>query len=168
MSNFINIITEWPLIVQGALGSGLFWLVLLVGQKASAYFSKKLSTYSVARREHYLNREWQKFTGLQAHYDGNKELASSFMVGLIYQSLRSIFTGLIWLALGLTFNSVIPVLGVVGFIGCIYYMFEGLSAVQRVSKENTPAENLVEIEAELKKIQLNKSSKKDAVTGASS
>ncbi|GAW97997.1 hypothetical protein MTCD1_03655 [Colwellia marinimaniae] len=33
VSDIVNAVLEWPLIIQGALGSGLFWLLLLLGQK---------------------------------------------------------------------------------------------------------------------------------------
>jgi hypothetical protein len=34
MTELIDTILKWPIIVQGALGSGLFWLVLFMGQKS--------------------------------------------------------------------------------------------------------------------------------------
>ncbi|WP_024594258.1 MULTISPECIES: hypothetical protein [unclassified Pseudoalteromonas] len=33
MSELMDAVMKWPIIVQGALGSGLFWIILLLGQK---------------------------------------------------------------------------------------------------------------------------------------
>ena len=45
MTESINLVKAWPVIIQGALGSALFWILLVVAQRAfnftSEYFSKR-------------------------------------------------------------------------------------------------------------------------------
>ncbi len=50
----------------------------------------------------------------------------------------------------------LPVLGIVGFAGCLYYMFKGLATVQEDDKSSTPTEKIDEIDRRLKEIELNK------------
>ena len=38
----IKTITDWPVIVQGALGSALFWLVFEIGQRGTRALVKRL------------------------------------------------------------------------------------------------------------------------------
>jgi hypothetical protein len=40
----VNKILEWPVIVQGALGSLLFWLVLTLGQRIIHFGVKKIKS----------------------------------------------------------------------------------------------------------------------------
>ena len=161
MEELVKIVSDWPLIIQGALGSGLFWLILLIGQKVSAKLANAFSSYSSKAKEEQLNIQWQKYAGLKAHYDGDKQLSTNFQVGLLYQASRSFFTGLIWFALGLIFNSFIPILGIVGYLGFIFYLFKSLGCVQRIDKSLAPEEKLTEISEQLKKIQLNKQRQSD-------
>lgn len=156
VSELINSILTWPLIVQGALGSGLFWLVLLVGQKLTTLSGQIISRRSVDNEINYLKNLRDKYIGLKAHHNKNIQVANYIATGFIYKSLRSLFKGLIWLALGLIFGSIIPVLGVVGFIGCLYHMFKGLAMVQEVDKSIPPAERIKEIDERLEQLEPNK------------
>jgi hypothetical protein len=155
----IEVILEWPVIVQGGLGSALFALIFFIGQKITALAANSVSSYSVKAKEEQLNILWQQYAGLKAFLDGDKQQSSSYMIGLIYQAIRFLFTGLIWLSLGLMLNSFIPTLEIVGFMGFIYYMFKGLNCVQKVDKTVDPSEKMSEISIQLKELQLNKSSK---------
>lgn len=156
MEKLVLIVSDWPLIVQGALGSGLFWLILLVGQKVSSKIADSFSSYSSKAKEEQLNIQWQKYSGLKAHCDGDKQLSTNFQVGLLYQASRPFFTGLIWFSLGLIFNSIIPILGIVGYLGFIYYLFKSLGCVQRIDTTSDPSKKIAEISGQLKEIRLNK------------
>jgi hypothetical protein len=50
MEQVVEIILAWPAIVQGALGSGLFWLILLLGQKSSSVSTSKYLRFSNKQR----------------------------------------------------------------------------------------------------------------------
>ncbi|WP_444930958.1 hypothetical protein ACJJIF_04015 [Microbulbifer sp. SSSA002] len=168
MSDILTIIIEWPLIIQGALGSGLFWLVLLLGQKITFLSSRIISQRSEKNEIHYLKTLRDKYIGLKAHQDKNIPFANYVITGSIYKSLRSLYKGLIWLALGLCFGSVIPVLGVVGFMGCIYHMFKGLSVVQAIDTSASPSEKIAEINERISELEPNKSSNTDGENAAGS
>lgn len=166
MSDIIKSILAWPLIVQGALGSGLFWLVLLIGQKATALSGRVISQRSIGNQINHLKNQRDKYIGLKAHRNKNIQAANYIATGFIYKSLRSLFTGLIWLSLGLIFGSVIPVLGMVGFIGCIYHMFNGLALVQEVDKSISPAEKIRQIDEQLEKLEPKKQNQSAASEAA--
>jgi hypothetical protein len=168
LNTFIQTILEWPVIVQGSLGSALFALIFFIGQKFTTFTASTVSSYSSKTKEDQLNILWQQYAGLKAFRDGDKQKSGNFQIGLIYQAMRSLFTGLIWLALGLIFSSFIPTLGVVGFIGFLYHMFQGLNCVQKIDKNIDPTEKMSEIAAQLKELKLNNSSKGTPKNGAHS
>lgn len=156
METIINTISDWPVIIQGALGSALFALILFIGQKITIFTGNVLSSYSSNAKEEKLNLQWQKYSGLKAFLDGDKNLSTQLQVGLLYQASRSLITGLIWLGLGLIFSNFINTLGIVGYIGFIYYLFKALSCVQKVDRTIPPQERLKEIEEQLTALKLNK------------
>lgn len=168
MSDIVNTILEWPLIIQGSLGSGLFWLVLLLGQKITSLSSRIISQRSTKNEIRYLKILRDKYIGLKAHQDKNVQFSNYVITGSIYKSLRSLYSGLIWLALGLCFGSVIPVLGVVGFVGCLYHMFRGLSIVQAIDSSASPSEKIAEINKRISDLESNKSSNSDSENAAGS
>ncbi|MFT5266222.1 MAG: hypothetical protein ACI8YQ_004986 [Polaribacter sp.] len=155
VNELVNTILEWPLIIQGALGSGLFWLVLLLGQKLSSLSNRVIAQRSTDNEIIYLRNLRDKYIGLKAHQNKNTQVANYIATGFIYKSLRSLFKGLIWLALGLSFGLLIPVLGVVGFVGCLYHMFKGLTVVQEIDKGISPSDKISEIDQRLNELEPN-------------
>ena len=70
---------------------------------------------------------------------------------VIYRSLRHFYKALIWLTLGLILNSIISVFGIIGFIGCLYYLFCAANAVQGVKIDGSHKHEIAHIKEELKK-----------------
>lgn len=152
MKEYIDAVLEWPLIVQGALGSGLFWLILIIGQYFTGRLSQLLSTYSKEYRLRLLRSQWAKYYGYKALQDGDRALSSSMQVSLLYIAFRDFIRGMIWVVLGMLFSSVFPILGVVGFIGGLYYLFKTLSHVRRIDTTVDVAGKLKELECEISAI----------------
>ena len=46
MAQLIELVTAWPVIVQGAIGSALFAISVLIGQKAMAFSIEAYSRVS--------------------------------------------------------------------------------------------------------------------------
>ena len=150
MEELVAVIKAWPVIVQGALGSALFWLILLAGQRAAGSISKKYSKVSKRTRTDWLINEKAKCF---AKMSKSHTEFSTFATIMLYRASRHLVKALMWLALGLLAESVVVQLGIIGFMGCIYYLFKAYAVVAPVNDESYNEDRLREIDAELKRLK---------------
>ena len=150
MQSLVKAATDLPVIVQGALGSALFALALFLGQKASKKLAQQVSNFSRARRLNYLTDEIAKL-----HFAKGKTFAlkGAFVSLLILRSLRSISKAFIWLTLGMLFGSFGTGFGVAGFIGALYYFFDGLNTLRPPQKSDDISARLKELSSERRKLR---------------
>ncbi|MBU1233296.1 MAG: hypothetical protein KKD01_01260 [Proteobacteria bacterium] len=153
MEKLIQQILEWPIIVQGALGSGLFWLLLRLGQKVFSIATEFASKFSKAIKKGKLKTLLLKYRGILAASNGQTELSTTHQVALIYISLRYFIKGLIWICFGIVFQGLIGTLGVVGFIGGLYYLFQALSRVQYIDPEKATEEKVNDFQRQLDSLE---------------
>lgn len=146
----IRQVLEWPVIVQGALGSGLFCVIFYLGQKLSAFTSTKLSSLSRTRKISALREDSIKY---QITLPGNNDRAAQVSI-LIYLAMRRITRGLIWLALGLAFQTIIPVFGLVGYLGALYYLFIGLRTFRPIDTSLDKNKRIQEIKKEIEALDI--------------
>ena len=76
----INAITEWPVIIQGALGSALFWLIIETGQRTTRKFSAKLG-------EDHRTANWFSLAAHEAPPGNTRETARFFVFTVLYITL---------------------------------------------------------------------------------
>lgn len=147
LDTIIKAVTDWPVLIQGAIGSAIFWLFLLLGQKAVSVATSKYSSKSKARRRSFLWEQRLKYAYKLAK-DNNTRAA--IFSGLLYRSARNTLRGCIWLTLGLFASTLLPVFGAVGFIGALFYFFEALNTVTAVPETDSIEAKIKEITEELK------------------
>ena len=147
--NYINEILEWPIIVQGALGSAIFWLILILGQKITLFISNRLSNYSKSHYEKDLKIERFKYLIMAC----SETERPTYIISLIYIAMIRMLRGLIWLTLGLVTQSFIPVFGVIGYIGALYNLFLSLKVFKPVESSINANEKIEEIETKLNELQ---------------
>ncbi len=140
MSELIEAIKAWPIIVQGALGSALFWAILLISQVLFENFSKLYSKHSASSRVSFLVSKLAKY---DAFINGDAFSIST----VIYRSTRFFYKSLMWLVLGLIFQLFIPDVGVIGFVGCLYYLIKAYQIIKPWDKDEEK-----NIEEERKKV----------------
>lgn len=150
MENIIKIINEWPVIIQGALGSALFAFLLYFGQKLFAYYSQVTSSYSSKTTQRKIRREIFRLQALKATNNNDKSYYASM---LWFQASSRVIKGLIWLTMGLVFSSVIDVIGFVGYIGCLYYLFEALDIIKPIERVDNIDETINNLQNKLKEIE---------------
>ena len=109
-----------PVIIQGALGSALFTIILFVGQKITHLLRRKISESSTKRRREFLIEENLKLLLLLSNDFSTR---GAFVSLLNFRATRKIFLALIWLALGLVGSSIIDIFGVVGYLGGAIFSF---------------------------------------------
>lgn len=149
MEKFITSIQDWPVIIQGALGSALFALVLFVGQKVASYFLDTFRASSRQSRIRQLREQLIRQKALKAKDHSERGYYASL---LWLRASRHVVKALIWLTLGLAFNSFLGVLGVVGFMGAIYYLFFALNIVKAINYDGDITKKIEEIKAEMAKL----------------
>jgi len=149
MEEFIEAIKAWPVIVQGALGSAAFWLLLNLGQWLTERTSKSTSSFLHKTKKSALINERMRLGALKAQ-GRDKALFASF---LVYRMSRPLIIALIWLVLGQIFNSVIGVFSIIGYLGAIYYLFVALGIVKAVNYDGDIDARIKDIKDELNKIE---------------
>ena len=115
----IGKILEWPIIVQGALGSGLFWLVLFAGQKITNKISEKWN--SDKKTANYFAKSFSA-----TKHEAVRHLAfQSSMYGVLHYFTKSILI----VVLSFIFGEFIPLFQTLGLIISLYFLFRTLSYV---------------------------------------
>lgn len=146
LDRLVAAVTDLPVILQGALGSALFALALFGGQRISVLVGSQFAKSSRKRRKVYLIEQQIKYNVVKS-----KEYAArgAFVSLLVYRASRSLFKALIWLTLGIAFGTMKEVLGLVGYCGCLYYLFAGLNTVTGPESVPDADAKLQEIKTEL-------------------
>jgi hypothetical protein len=149
MDRFITAIQEWPVLLQGAVGSGLFWLFLVIGQKLTTIISDKVSTLSKKKRLDELKTQIIKLQALGTNIKDGGSYASI----LLYRASPRVIKALIWLTFGMIFESIFNVLGVIGFIGCMYYLFSAMNALRRYDYKGNVEEKIEELNRQYEQLK---------------
>jgi hypothetical protein len=154
MHELIEAIKAWPIIIQGCLGSALFWLILQVGQNSTKYAVGKYSFHSKKSRLTWLTH---RRMNLEARLSTTNAEHGAHASLLLYRASRPLFKALMWFSLTLISPLFMPAL-VIGFIGGIYYLFNGYNIVAGIpAEENESLETLLaETIQEINLLEANK------------
>lgn len=150
MQELIDAVKAWPVIVQGALGSALFWLVLLIGQSLTTMISAGYSNHSKQARLSWLISEQAKCRAMTSSSDAE---FAAFATILVYRASRQLLKSFMWLAMGLVFQSLFMPAGTIGFLGCLYYLFKAAEVVAPLGEEKDPSAELAKIVKEIAELQ---------------
>jgi hypothetical protein len=131
MSELVRTIQDWPVIIQGALGSALFALLMYVGEKLFSAVPAIFSKLSHKRRRSHLINQVLRLRAIASKDPIQKAYFPSM---LWYRASRDVIKALIWLTLGLLFSEV-SVFRVIGFIGCLYHLFFALEVVKAIKAD---------------------------------
>jgi hypothetical protein len=139
MEGFIEIIKAWPIIVQGALGSALFWLLMIIGQKLASFSAAYMSKRSKQKRISWLVTRTCKHDA----FSNLDNAAASYAVSvLIYRSLQSAYKAFLWLGFGFVIDGVFDFGLFIGALGFVYYLLKAFDVVSPFKEnENTQEEN---------------------------
>lgn len=152
MEKLLASIQDFPVIVQGAMGSALFALLVYIGQKVATYCFDSFRASSKKSRIRQLKEQQVRLRALCAEdYDQKAYLTSLLWL----RASRHVVKALIWITFGLAFESAAGTLSVVGFIGAIYYLFLSLNIVKPISYEGNIEEKLMDIRTELRSLTID-------------
>ena len=124
---FIDEIIKWPIIVQGALGSGLFWLLLEIGQRLITIISKAIG--SISR-----DKNIAMWFSLNARVSDKFETQIRSRQIAIYGAVHYLIKAFIFIVFGLVTSNIIAVFSIVGYVGALYFLFRALSYAPHTSK----------------------------------
>jgi hypothetical protein len=121
----LEMVQDWPVIVQGALGSALFALVLFLGQSTTRFLTTRLRA----------EKETAEFFALVA-WSNKRPYAERSTRGFftcIYAALHFFLKAMIVLVLAWIVSPLNYVIAVVGYLISLYYLFRALSRVPHLS-----------------------------------
>jgi len=128
MNEIIQKILEWPTIIQGLIGTALFYLILFLGQKIF------IKIKGISKKERRSNLEIQRIR-LEGFLADNIIEQASFIIGLIYGCLNLLIKAIIMLVLGLICQPYIPVFGTIGYLFSLIYLFRAINNVRDLKKD---------------------------------
>ncbi len=115
----IDTILEWPIIIQGALGSALFWVILAVGQKLIEFSGSRLSK----------DKKVANYWPLTAYTSDDLEQKKRAYLNCIYGGLHYLVKALIVIILSLMISPIIHTVAIVGYLISVFYLFKSLSYI---------------------------------------
>jgi len=133
MSNFISQILSWPIIVQGALGSALFWLCLLIGNKIVRASIRHSITFGSERKMRILKMERLRYTGALAP---GIEPTTLSTVALLYSAAGYAFKAMASIVLGLLLGDLLPLFRPIGYMFALYYLFWAIASVRDLHSDD--------------------------------
>lgn len=132
MNDLYNAVKDWHIILQGAIGSGLFWVVLIVGQKIVVFASDKFSYHNKNSRISWLASAALKYQPCE--YGSTDE--THVITSLVYRSIRLFYKSMLWVILGFVINMFFYPLGIIGFIGGLYFLFKASEVVSPIEQDD--------------------------------
>nr|WP_298115038.1 hypothetical protein [uncultured Pseudomonas sp.] len=138
----LNEILEWPVIVQGALGSFLFWALFKLGDFLARYSTKRLSREK--KVAHYFSLLWHS-----EDIDSTGEYAYQVC---IYGALHYLIKALVFITLAFIASTFNEVFFIIGLTIAAYFLFRSISYIPHSDSHGTPEDaknKLAELDREL-------------------
>lgn len=120
--DIVKTVTDWPVIVQGALGSALFWAILELGQRGLRQLANKLSS----------DKETANWFALAA-LEASPPLRENARYMCLYAAMHYLLKASIVATLSLAVSSFINVFATVGYLIAVYLLFRALAYVPHTS-----------------------------------
>ncbi|RCW95831.1 hypothetical protein [Marinomonas foliarum] len=113
-------ILKWPVIIQGALGSFLFWFILWAGQKSVNFASTKVSE----EKETAIY-----FAKTFAESEIGSDIQDRSFQNSMYGALHYFVKSILVIVMSMLLGYLLPVFKLVGFLIAAYFLFRSLSYV---------------------------------------
>jgi hypothetical protein len=124
-------ILKWPVIVQGALGSGVFWLFLLIGKWLTNFSKRYIEKFFHIKSKNSDNIDAMV---LNAFVTDDGHMKTGTYVLMVFAGLHYFIKAFIYFGLGWFFQNLIPTFSLLGYIVGFYYLFTSLSYLPQVDK----------------------------------
>lgn len=150
--HIISAILDLPTIIQGAMGSALFALVLYLMQNTAERAKNLWSLGSTNRRIEYLLAQKEK---LKIILSDRATERSYYTLVLLRRTIECTLKAATMIILAQLFNSIHPLFHYAGALGSLYYLFRGISTISEIADKNTKkaAAKLSEIDLEIENLR---------------
>ncbi|MBC7847180.1 MAG: hypothetical protein H7Y10_11885 [Flavobacterium sp.] len=118
----VNKILEWPAIIQGIIGSFLFWAIFAIGQKVIEFSTKKI------KEDKNLGSFWGR-SARNTFYNDNFEFSNYSFFICIYGSIHYFLKFVIVVFISQILREFIPIFAYVGYAIAFYFIFRSISYV---------------------------------------
>lgn len=141
MINNFKEIFVLPPIVQGVIGSALFWLILKVGAFLLSKSKHHIETFSSSARQ---IKEVQEYIFLKYRENPNLLYFSKGYFMCFNSAFRNIVLGLFWISLGLMFVNTNEIFLTIGITGGMIFFAKAISWLPDISKFTEPNDKIDE------------------------
>ncbi|TGK01803.1 hypothetical protein EHQ53_15110 [Leptospira langatensis] len=145
----IKEIANFPVIVQGALGSALFWIIFVIGQKVIKFLNQFGKEKEIANA----------FSLMAELYDG-EERHTSFLVCL-YGGLHYLIKALIAISISLLLSNILEIISSIGYFLSLYFLFRALFFLPYFNRFPTKEEKQEKLNKVLKQLVNKNKDKKE-------
>ena len=149
--DIVKSVTDWPVIVQGALGSALFWAILEIGQRGIRRIASRLGD----------DKETANWFALAAH-ELSGEPGAHVRFICLYGAIHYFLKGLIVTVLSWAVLPLLDVFAVAGYVIAAYFFFRALAFVPHTSSLGSGPERRRRFEESIAETK----SRRDKVDGA--
>ncbi len=118
--DIIKTILDWPIIVQGALGSFLFWLIFFLISKIKGFTLKRISK---DKDLGYFFIQDARKSFILGDYNGSNYSFFVAIYAALHYFLKFVFAAFI----GFIIQQIIPVIGYVGYLVGLYFLYKAFS-----------------------------------------
>lgn len=150
MQELIDAIKAWPIIIQGALGSALFWLVLLVAEQARRVAAAEYSKRSRSNRMTWLVNEQIRLRAVLAETSEAQTVALAFV---FYRASRPALKAGMWLIYGLMMDSIFSPAGLIGYLVSLFYLIRAYALVGPIDTNGDLKARLKNVDEELESLE---------------
>jgi hypothetical protein len=137
----VKTVTDWPVIVQGALGSALFWAILELGQ---------LSIRKLAERVNH-DKKTANWFALAAHEASGDSGARARFICL-YGAMHYLLKGFVITVLSWAVSPLLDIFAAVGYLISAYFFFRALAFVPHTASLGPIAERKQRFKESITKI----------------
>lgn len=130
MNAVIKAITDWPALAQLVVATGIFSALVNLVTKIYAVCATQVIKVSQNARTSRVGNELLRTLAYKAAETSDIQHHGMYAAVLWYRASRHLIKALIWLTLGLACNAFVKAFGVVGFLGCLYYLFSAFQVVR--------------------------------------
>ncbi|MBK1685726.1 hypothetical protein [Rhodoferax fermentans] len=127
--DIVKTITDWPVIVQGALGSALFWAILEIGQRGVRKFAARLGS----------DKKTANWFALAAH-ETSGEVGAQARFFCLYGAMHYVLKGLVVTVLSWAVSPLLDIFAAVGYLIATYFFFRALAFVPHTASLGPIAE----------------------------
>lgn len=149
MQELFEAVKAWPVIVQGALGSALFSLVLILAERIRKLATAQYSKHSKSNRLSYLINEQARLEAILADTREDQVVVLTF---IFYRASRPALKAAMWLLFGLTMDTMFSPAGLIGYTVSLFYLMRSYALVAPITDEE-PAEKLKAVNEEIEKLE---------------